>query len=82
MPCSKTSQAFSQVAADYEGVGLFFNVQFEDAKPFVKACGVKAAPVTQIYAQGVLTHAQKAGPGEAWTAFEANLEQVSSAISA
>ena len=38
---------------DYGGVGLFFNVQFEDSKPFVKACGVKAAPVAQIYAHGV-----------------------------
>lgn len=53
VPCTKTSEAFAQAAVDYGGVGLFYNVQFEDSKPFVKACGVKAAPVAQIYAQGV-----------------------------
>ena len=52
-PCELTRQDFAEQAAAHSGDGLFFEVWFEEAKPLIVACGVRAAPSAHIYARGV-----------------------------
>ena len=49
----KPRMLHAEQAAAHSGDGLFFEVWFEEAKPLIVACGVRAAPSAHIYARGV-----------------------------
>ena len=51
--CKQSEPLFAERAAQHTADGLFFEVHYEEAKQLVKSCGVRAVPVSHIYARGV-----------------------------
>ena len=77
--CRRSAPLFAERAARHAADGAFFEVQWEEAGPFVRACGVQLVPVSHIYSRGALVDALSANPSK-WEALAASLDEVSSGL--
>ena len=77
--CRRSQPLFAERAARHAADGAFFEVQWEDAGNFVRACGVQAVPVSHIYSRGALVEALSANPSK-WEALAASIDEVSSGL--
>jgi len=79
LACASTRPQFREMAATYMEKGQFYEVDFDDAKPFCRSCGLKFVPSSHIYAGNSLKAALPMGK-KSWDAFVERLTEVQSAL--
>ena len=79
LACASTRPMFTQMAATYMEKGQFYEVDFDDAKPFCRSCGLKFVPSSHIYAGNSLEAALPIGK-KSWDAFVERLTEVQATL--
>ena len=79
LACASTRPQFTEMAATYMEKGQFYEVDFDDAKPFCRSCGLKFVPSSHIYAGNSLKAALPMGK-KSWDAFVERLTEVQAAL--
>ncbi|KAL1499711.1 hypothetical protein AB1Y20_011906 [Prymnesium parvum] len=70
--CASTVEAFLEASERYASTGYFFEVDYDQARPFCKQCKLRIVPAGHIYARGVLQAALPMGKST-WNAFAEHL---------
>lgn len=66
--CASTQDSFKKLAKDLKGNGLFFEVDFDDARPFCRLCKIRFVPAAHIYSNGAFVGAKPIGKNS-WDGF-------------
>ena len=73
--CAATVEDFAAAAKEYGDQGLFFEVPFEQSKPFCKQCETKFVPAVHVYSNGQLQMSQGLGKAVPWETFKPKLDE-------
>ena len=57
LACASTAELYKSTAKEYGGQAQFYEVNFDNSKPFCRSAGVKFVPSGHIYKDGALTTA-------------------------
>ena len=72
LACASTAASYKKTAESYGDAGQFYEVNFDNSKPFCRTAGVKFVPSGHIYAKGSLLKALPLGQ-KAWDDFTKEL---------
>ena len=79
LACASTASAYKSTAEQFGAKGQFYEIDFDQNKPFCRAAAVKFVPSGHIYANGKLVAALPLGK-KAWDAFKERLDLTSSEV--